>query len=101
MLALENRVAVPRHVLIRHLDGESVLLNLETERYFGLDAMGTRMWEAATTSPNLEAAYRKLLEEFEVEPEVLRNHLTELLSQLVENGLLSVLPENVGSIPAI
>lgn len=101
MVALADSVVVPRHVLIRHLDEESVLLNLETERYFGLDAMGTRMWEAATTSPNLEAAYRKLLDEFEVEPELLRNHLTELLSQLVENGLLNVSPDNVGSIPAI
>lgn len=101
MVALADSVVVPRHVLIRHLDEESVLLNLETERYFGLDAMGTRMWEAATTSPNLEAAYRKLLDEFEVEPELLRNHLTELLSQLVENGLLNVSPDNVGSIPTI
>jgi hypothetical protein len=101
MVALADSVVVPRHVLIRHLDEESVLLNLETERYFGLDVMGTRMWEAATTSPNLEAAYRKLLDEFEVEPELLRNHLTELLSQLVQNGLLNVLPDNVGSIPAI
>jgi hypothetical protein len=101
MVAFANRVSVPAHVLIRHLDGESVLLNLETERYFGLDAMGTRMWETATSSPNLETAYRDLLEEFEVEPEVLRNHLTELLSQLVENGLLSVLPADVGTLPAI
>jgi len=101
MVAFANRVSVPAHVLIRHLDGESVLLNLETERYFGLDAMGTRMWETTTSSPNLEAAYRKLLDEFEVEPEVLRNHLTGLLSQLVENGLLSLFPADVGSIQAV
>ena len=100
-MALHNRVSVPAHVLIRHLDGESVLLNLETERYFGLDAMGTRMWETATSSPNLEAAYHKLLEEFEVEPEVLRNHLTGLLGQLVENGLLHLSPADVETIPAI
>jgi hypothetical protein len=101
MVGFQNRVSVPAHVLIRHLDGESVLLNLETERYFGLDTMGTRMWETATNSPNLEAAYHKLLEEFEVEPEILRNHLTGLLSQLVENGLLSLSPADVGNLPAI
>ncbi len=59
---------VPAHVLIRHLDGESVLLNLESERYFGLDGTGTRMLELLTTSSNVDAAYEKLLEEFEVEP---------------------------------
>jgi len=41
MVAFADRVAVPSHVLVRFLDGESVFLNLETERYFGLDETGT------------------------------------------------------------
>ncbi len=101
MLGFSDRVVVPAHVLVRHLDGESVLLNLETEKYFGLDGTGTRMWELATQSPSIEAAYGKLTEEFEVEPHVLRDHLVELLEQLVDNGLLIVVPADVESIPAI
>jgi hypothetical protein len=101
MLGFSERVVVPQHVLVRHLDGESVLLNLETEKYFGLDGTGTRMWELATHSPSIEAAYERLTEEFEVEPNVLRNHLAELLGQLVDNGLLTVIPADVESIPAI
>lgn len=100
-LSFTNRVVVPPHVLVRHLDGESVLLNLETERYFGLDATGTRMWELATSLPNIDSAFGKLLDEFEAEPELLRSHLAELLSQLVENGLLDVLPADVETIPGV
>lgn len=101
MAVFSDRVVVPTYVLVRHLDGESVLLNLETEKYFGLDATGTRMWELMTHAPNIETAYGKLSEEFEVEPEVLRKHLSELLGQLVENGLLKVLPADVETLPAI
>lgn len=101
MVTFSNRAVVPAHVLIRQLDGESVLLNLETEKYFGLDATGTRMWELVTSSPSIEAACGLLTHEFEVEPEVLRNHLAELLGQLVDHGLLKVLPADVGTIPAI
>jgi hypothetical protein len=101
MLIFENRAVVPAHVLIRHLDGESVLLNLETEKYFGLDSTGTRMWELMTSSPNIEAAYGQLAHEFEVEPEILRTHLAELLGKLVENGLLQVRPSDVESLPAV
>jgi hypothetical protein len=36
-----------------------------------------------------------------VEAEVLRGHLAELLSRLVDNGLLDVLPADVGTIPAV
>lgn len=97
MVEPTKRVVVPPHVLVRQLDGESVLLNLESERYFGLDATGTRMWELVTTEPNVGLAFEKLLAEFDVEAEPLRNHLNELLSGLVENGLLEVLPVDVGT----
>jgi len=100
-LSFTEQATAPAHVLVRFLDRESVLLNLETEQYFGLDETGTRMWQLVTVSPNIDAAYEELLAEFDVEPELLRSNLTELLGQLVENGLLQVLPADVGTIPAI
>jgi len=37
--------------MVRLLDNEAVLLNLETEKYFGLDRTGTRMWQLVTAAP--------------------------------------------------
>jgi hypothetical protein len=59
------------------------------------------MWELVTAAPTVGAAYAQLLEEFEVEPDLLRTHLAELLSRLLENGLLSIATDNVGIIPAV
>ena len=101
MLTFTDRAAVPGHVLVRVLDRESVLLNLETERYFGLDETATRMWQLVTASQDIEAAYQELLGEFDVEPELLRTNLTDLMGQLVENGLLQVLPADVGKTAAL
>lgn len=101
MLTFNERAAAPAHVLVRFLDQESVLLNLETEQYFGLDATGTRMWQLVTTSPNIDAAYQGLLAEYDVQPDLLRENLTELLGHLVEHGLLQVLPADAGKPEAI
>ncbi len=87
------RVTVPTHVMVREIQGESVLLNLNSERYFGLDAVGTRMWATLTTSASVQAAYEVLLGEYDVEAEQLRNNLQELIAKLVENGLLEVRSE--------
>lgn len=95
-MKFNDRAAAPAHVLVRLLDRESVLLNLETERYFGLDETGTRMWQLLTTSPNIDAAYQELLAEYDVQPDQLRENLTELLGHLVEHGLLQVLPADAG-----
>ena len=101
MLTFTDRAAAPAHVLVRVLDRESVLLNLETERYFGLDETATRMWQLVTASQDIEAAYEELLAEYDVEPELLRTNFTDLLGQLVENGLLQVLPADVGKTAAL
>lgn len=97
MVSLNDRVTVPAHVLIRFLDNESVLLNIETERYFGLDETGTRMWQLVTAAPKIEVAYQQLLDEYDVEGGLLRSNLTELLERLVENGLLEIAPSDVGT----
>ena len=101
MVSFADRAATPAHVLVRVLDRESVLLNLETEQYFGLDETGTRMWQLLTDSPSIDAAYQELLAEFDVEPELLRSNLMELLSRLVDSGLLQVFPADVGTAQAI
>lgn len=100
-ISFSLRVSVPQNVLVRFLDRESVFLNLQTERYFGLDETGTRMWQLVTASPTIETAYQELLAEFDVEPESLRVDLTELLRRLVDNGLLDITPSDVGTPQAI
>lgn len=84
------RVSVPEDVLIRELDGESVILNLKSERYFGLDEVGTRMWEVLSTSETIADAYQTLLSEYDVVPEQLQIDLDNLLEQLIQNGLINV-----------
>ena len=95
MVSFADRASVPSHVLVRLLDLESVLLNVQTERYFGLDETGTRMWQVVTAAPTIGAAYQQLLEEYDVDEQLLRADLNGLLERLIENGLLSVRPADV------
>lgn len=101
MRSFAERASVPPHVLVRFLDKESVLLNLETERYFGLDETGTRMWQLVTTLPSVDAAFQQLLEEFDVDAQLLRMNLSDLLDRLAENGLLLFHSADVGTASAV
>ena len=79
---------VPDGVLISHLQEESVILNLESERYFGLDDVGTRFLSVVTSSESIEAAYERLRDEYDVDPQVLRSDLLALVENLINQGLL-------------
>ena len=43
--SLPTQVEISPEALFQELDGETVLLNLQSERYYGLDDVGTRMWQ--------------------------------------------------------
>ena len=84
------RVSVPEHVLVRDLDGRSVVLSLETEKYFGLDEVGTRMWTVLVGADTVQSAYDSLLAEYDVDPSRLRADIERLIGELSEQGLLVV-----------
>ena len=89
-ISFSDRVEVPKDVLVRFVEKEAVLLNLDTECYYGLDETGARMWEVVTAAPSIEEAYAELLSEFDVEPELLRQHFSDLLGRLADLGLIRV-----------
>lgn len=89
-MPLKGKVSIPDGVLVRELQGESVLLNLNTESYFGLDDVGTRMWAALTGSPSVQAAYEMLLAEYEVDGVRLTADLQSFIDKLEELGLIKV-----------
>ena len=89
-ISFSDRVTVPDDVLISNLQDESVILNLDSERYYGLDDVGTRMLNVLSTSSSIEAAYELLREEYDVDGEVLRRDLLSLVGQLVDQGLVKI-----------
>lgn len=89
-ISFSARVLVPSDVLISQVGGESVILNLKSEHYFGLDQVGTDMWAALTASESIQAAYEKLLSEYDVDRERLKRDLTSLIEKLVEHGLVEI-----------
>ena len=89
-ISFSDRVRVPDDVLISNLQEESVILNLNSERYFGLDNVGTRMLSALSTSNSIEAAYEQLRAEYDVDAQMLRQDLTSLIENLLQQGLITV-----------
>jgi hypothetical protein len=79
-------------VRFRLVGEEGVLLNLQTEQYLGLNAVGTRMWNVLGNASSIQAAYDRLLEEYEVEPARLRADLEEFIDQLLGQKLIEAGP---------
>ncbi len=80
-------------VLFQQLDRESVLLNMKTEQYFGLDPVGTRVWQLLTETHSVEATVTTMCAEYEVDEVKLRMDVLALADRLTAKGLLVAEPD--------
>jgi len=89
-LSLDSRVAIHEDAVFRELDGEAVILQLDAGMYFGLDPVGTRLWQLIETHGTLRPVLEAALREFDVAPDVLEQDLLDLVSTLAEKRLVVV-----------
>lgn len=85
-----GRITVPDHVVHRAFEQETVLLNLETGQYHGLNSTAGRMLEALQHLGDAGAAARQIADEYEVPVERVESDLAQLCEQLAERGLIVV-----------
>ena len=86
-VALTDRVTIHPSVICRELGGETVLLNLESGVYYGLDSIGTRVWQLLQDhTPGEVCAI--MIGEYDVSADVLENDVVRLVHELSEKGLL-------------
>ena len=89
-LTLSDSVEVVPDVVFRELDGEAVILNLDSGTYFGLDEIGTRIWTLIREHGALQPVFDTLQREFDVDPATLEEDLLALVSDLCLKGLSRV-----------
>ena len=79
---------IPDDVVFRVLGDEAVILNLASGVYFGLDTVGTRMWQLISEHGSTDKVIASMLDEYAAEEGQLRSDLDKLIEQLSEKGLV-------------
>jgi hypothetical protein len=83
-----QRLVASGEVLVRPVGQESVLLDLASETYLGLDPVASRIWELLSPGATPESVLAPLLEEFEVDEARLRADVAAFVSDLLARGLI-------------
>jgi hypothetical protein len=86
----QARVRVPDHVVYRSFEAETVLLNLRTGAYHGLNPSGARMFELLRDLGSVELAIREAASEFDQPLDVIRPDVTDLCSDLAARDLIEI-----------
>ena len=88
MAPRSGRLVPAPAVLSQTVVGESVLLDLRSQKYFGLNEIGTRVWQLLQETNDIDAIRARLLVEYAVAADELERDLDDLLARLLAAGLV-------------
>ena len=94
---LKQSVKLSPDALFQEVSGETVIMDMASETYFGLDAVGTRVWQLMQVHNQLQQVFDTMLQEYEVEPAALEQDLANLLLKLEEAGLVTLTTSSADS----
>lgn len=89
-VSVESTVVAAENQVSSDLCGEVAILNLEGGVYYGLDAVGARVWDLIQVPRTVGEVGDVLLAEYEVELECLRRDLVSLLQHMADEGIVKV-----------
>ena len=85
---LTDKVTIPEQVMARQVGEETVILDLVSGTYFGLDPVGARIWQLLGEGRMLAEVCESMLAEYEVTRDEIERDLTDLLAVLADKGLI-------------
>ncbi len=87
---LNKTIIISDTVYAQEVDDEMVLLDMTSENYFGLDAVGCDIWQLLQDGETLQQAQDALLEMYDVDPEVLVKDFLDFVEKLRDSGLVKI-----------
>jgi hypothetical protein len=81
---------IPPQVMSRQVGDETVILDLASGMYFGLDPVGARIWQLIAEGQSLDSVITGVMSEFDVTEERLRQDVNALMDELASRGLVEI-----------
>ncbi len=86
---METKWEISKEVLSSRIDEEVVLMSMEADSYFGLDPIGSQVWELLSEKPaTLTELVQTLMEEYEIDEESCKRDVGNFLKEMSERKLI-------------
>lgn len=85
----DKKLAPSDDAIASAVGDETVILQLKNGAYFGLDAVGTRIWALLKEGHSPAAICAQMADEYDVAPEVLEADVRRLLGELEANEIVA------------
>jgi hypothetical protein len=95
-IGLDTVVAQIEELVSSDLDGETVMMSVKNGKYYGMDAIGSRIWALIKQPRSVSELCDILLTEFNVDRERCEKDVLIFLNKLAEDNLIRIVHASAG-----
>jgi hypothetical protein len=89
-ISTESIVCQIEDIVASDIDDEKVMMSIEKGQYYGLDPVGSRIWDLMDKPVAVSALIAQLLSKYDVDRETCERDVLAFLEELREDGILQV-----------
>ncbi len=89
-IGLDSVVTKAAGLVAADMDGEKVMLNIDKGKYYGLDVIGSRIWELLEKPQSVRDVVILLLKDFDVEDKICERDVLAFFRKLYAQGLVEI-----------
>lgn len=89
VIEISTIVAQVTGIVAADMNGEKAMLNIEQGKYYGLDRIGSRIWELIEKPRMVQEVVAALLDEYEVGEKTCQQDVLAFLNTLHAQGLVN------------
>jgi hypothetical protein len=91
-LSLSSKIQQDKELVCSTINDEVVMLSIEHGKYFGLDSVGSCIWEKISTPTLVSDVLRQMLDMFDTDRLTCENEVIEFLEEMIEKQIVKIVP---------
>ena len=88
LISVDRKIVISDGIEAANLDGETVLLDINSGHYFGLNEVGSRIVELVKDATTIRQVLDQMLSEYDVDPQRLEQDVASFIQQMIDRRLI-------------
>jgi len=90
IIQMDTIIVQTKGLISADMDNEKVMMSIEQGKYYGLDAVGSYIWELLVQPVSVKQIIARLLEEYEVEANTCQKDVLAFLNKMHAKGVIAI-----------
>ncbi|MGL5151707.1 MAG: lasso peptide biosynthesis PqqD family chaperone [Clostridium sp.] len=87
---MRNKIFVNPNIDVAEVDGEKVMMNMNLGKYFGLNSIGSTIWDIIQKPVTTDDIVSQLLEKYDVTQDICKSQVEQFIKTLEKHQLVTV-----------